>query len=200
MKKSDLFGIVRKRSSRENQAALARLPQLGLTVVEVLIGFSVFAVILLIAAPNVSSMLKDQYIKSAGSDLFASLSLAKHEAARRHSTVRICPSSDGQSCRGDGDWNKGWLVFSDGNANGIPDDFERIKAFPAPSHKVRIHANGALQDTASFTVAGLSPNKGSDTGSFKVCLADSGSSHREVSVDREGWAEVSKINASCHDG
>ena len=200
MKKPDLFGIVRKKSSRENNAVGARLPQLGLTVIEVLIGFSVLAVILLLAAPRVSSMVKDEYIKNAGSDLYASLSLAKHEAEQRHSTVRMCPSSDGQSCRGDGDWDKGWLVFTDGNANGIPDDIERIKAFSAPSNKVRIYASGALEDTASFTVAGLTGYQGSDTGSFKVCHVDSGSSHREVTVDQEGWAEVSKINSSCNDG
>jgi type IV fimbrial biogenesis protein FimT len=194
------FGIKKKNSSRENNAASARLPQVGLTVIEALIGFSVFAVILLIAIPSVSSLVRDQNVKSAGSDLFAGLSLAKHEAIQRHSTVRMCPSSDGKSCRADGDWNKGWLVFTDGNANGVPDDIELIRAFSAPGEKVRIFASGALTDIASFTVAGLSRNKDSETGSFKVCHTDPGSSHREVTVDRDGWAEVIKINSSCYDG
>jgi type IV fimbrial biogenesis protein FimT len=200
MTKLKHFGTQKKRSSGENNAASARLPQVGLTVIEVLIAFSVFAVVLLIAAPNVSSLVQDHYIKNAGSDLFASLSLAKSEAVRRHSTVRLCPSSDGKSCRADGDWNKGWLVFTDGNANGVPDEIELIQAFAPPSRKVRIVASGALMDTASFTVAGLSRNNESDTGSFKVCHANSGSSHREVTVDQDGWAEVIKINSSCSDG
>jgi type IV fimbrial biogenesis protein FimT len=198
--KMKTFGIQEKKSSRENNAASARLPQVGLTAIEVLIAFSVFAVVLLIAAPNVSSLVQNQYVKNTGSDLYTGLSLAKLEAEQRHGTVRMCPSSDGKSCRVDGDWNKGWLVFTDGNANGVPDDIELIQAFSAPSQKVRIVASGALTDTASFTVAGLSRNNESDTGSFKICHADSGSSHRKVTVDQDGWAEVTRIDSPCSDG
>jgi len=200
MKETDFRSIVIKMSARDNKPVSSRLPQAGMTVIEVFIVFSVVAVIFLLAIPRVSSLVQDQYIKNAGSNLFEGLSLAKHEAAKRHSTVRMCPSSDGLSCRGDGDWNKGWLVFTDGNANGVPEDIERIKAFAAPSHKVRIHASGALEDTANFTVAGLSRNLGYDTGSFKVCHADFGTSHRKVTVDQDGWAEITKIDSSCDDG
>ena len=185
---------------RENKTASARLSQIGLTVVELLIAFSVLAVILLLTAPGISALVQDHYLKSAGSELYASLSLARNEAKRRHSTVRMCPSSDGKSCRGDGDWNKGWLVFSDGNANGVPDDIEMIQAFAAPSDKVRIYATGAVMDSASFTVAGLSGNEESDTGSFKVCLTGSDSGFRKVTVDQDGWAEIIKVDASCNAG
>jgi type IV fimbrial biogenesis protein FimT len=200
MKQTDFRSTVIKMSSGDKKAVPSRMPQAGITVIEALIAFSVIAVIFLVATPRVSSLVQDQYIKNAGSNLYEGLSLAKHEAAKRHSTVRMCPSSDGLSCRADGDWNKGWLVFTDGNANGVPEDIERIKAFAAPSHKVRIHASGALEDTANFTVAGLSRNLGSDTGSFKVCHADSGSSHRKVTVDQDGWAEIIKKDSSCDDG
>lgn len=199
MKKASIDNTGGNRPSRESRPVSPGPPQLGLTVVELLIAFSVFAVILLIAVPGVSSLVQERYIKNVGSDLYAGLSLAKHEAVKRHSTVKMCPSSDGKSCRGDGDWNKGWLVFTDGNANGVPDDIEFIQAFEAPSRKVRIHASGALADVASFTVAGLSPYQGSETGSFKVCHADSGPGHREITVDRDGWAEVVKIETSCND-
>ena len=93
---------------------------IGLTVVEFLIGFTVIAVIALLTAPGVSGLLQGRQIGNAASELARGLSLAKIEAEKRHSTVRVCPSSDGLSCRQDGDWNRGWLVFSDGNGDGSP--------------------------------------------------------------------------------
>ncbi len=186
--------------TKDKTAASARLAQFGLTVVELLIAFSVLAVIFLLTAPGVSGLVQEHYLKRTSNDLYVSLSLAKSEAVKRHSTIRICPSSDGISCRQDGDWNKGWLVFADDNVNALPEDIEIIQVFGPPGERVRIHAKGVLAGTVSFTIAGLSGNEESDTGEIKVCKASSDSGFRKITVDKEGWLTIIKADTSCDAG
>ena len=70
--------------------------------------------------------------------------LAREEAIKRSSTVRVCPSANGRFCRSDGNWDQGWLVYTDGNADGAVQEIELIQAFPAPSEQIHIVAGGGL--------------------------------------------------------
>ena len=47
------------------------------------------------------------------SSLVSHLEYARQEAVRREATVTICPSEDGRSCQVGGDWQQGWLIFTD---------------------------------------------------------------------------------------
>jgi len=191
---------VREHRVKEQTTVSARLAQVGLTVVELLIVFSVIAVIFLLSAPGVSGLMQERSVKSASNNLFVSLNLAKSEATKRHGTVRICPSSDGVSCRQDGDWNRGWLMFSDGNDNALPEGNEIIQIFEPPGEKIRIYAKGALAGSAGFTIAGLLSNKESDTGEFKICHIESDSGFMKITADQEGYMEIVKADASCDAG
>jgi type IV fimbrial biogenesis protein FimT len=165
-----------------------------------LIGFTVIAVIALVTAPSLSGLLYGRQLGNAASELARGLSLAKTEADKRHSTVRVCPSSDGISCRQDGDWNRGWLVFSDGNGDGSPQEFERIRAYDPPNEKIRIMPSGAITDVVAFTVAGLVKNNNSEKGGFTICHVGSRSQSKRILVDSEGWVNlVRSDNKACLD-
>jgi len=200
MKFSKYSGKIRMQAEifSNHPAIIHRRSGNGMTVVEFLIGFTVIAVILLFTAPGVSFLLQNRYLENTAVDLASSLALAKSEAERRHSTVRLCPSSNGTSCRQDGDWNKGWLVFSDGNADGTPQEIERIRSYGPAGEKIRIRASGVLADAPAFTVAGITSNNQLNRGEFTVCLVDSGSSSRKVIVEQDGWARLVKDDgANC---
>ena len=169
----------------------------GLTVVEFLIGFTVIAVIALVTAPSLSGLLQSHQIGTAATELARGLSLAKTEADKRHSTVRVCPSSDGMSCRQDGDWNRGWLVFSDGNGDGSPQEIERIRAYDPPNEKIRIKSSGAITDVVAFTVAGLVKNNNSEKGEFTICHVDSRSKSKKIQVDSEGWVDLVRSDSKA---
>jgi type IV fimbrial biogenesis protein FimT len=65
-----------------------------------------------IAAPNLVTMISNNRISGSANDFVAALQLAKAEAASRVNPVTICPKNNaGDDCGGD--WNKGWIVFSD---------------------------------------------------------------------------------------
>jgi type IV fimbrial biogenesis protein FimT len=174
---------------------------LGLTVVELLIILSALAIVILVAVPGTSMVVERLRLKTASADLVSSLNLARTEALRRGSTVRVCPSSNGRFCRKDGDWAQGWLVYTDGNADGVVQDIELIQAFEGPNEHVLISASGAAVTAASFTLAGLVQSNGSDSAEFLVCHAGSEARPRSVTIDSEGWVSLTSVDgAGCSRG
>lgn len=169
--------------------------QHGLTVVELLIILASIAIVVMISVPGSTMVLEHFRLKAASSNLVNSLSLAKEEAVLRNSTVKICPSSNGRFCRTDGNWNHGWLVYSDGNGDGTVQEIELIKAFGAPSQKVRIVTTGAVENIASFTLAGLVPANDMQEGEFHICHEGLDSRAKVVSVDADGWVQVSRTES-----
>lgn len=168
---------------------ISRERVLGLTVLEMLIILAALAIIVLISVPSSGPLLAKYHLRSASSEIYSGLQLAQSEAGLRSSTVVMCPSSNGNSCRRDGNWNLGWLVFTDGNGNGVAEEIEIIRSFEAPDQRIQITADGAVRTKAAFTIAGLVADNNTQSGQFRVCLSDSESRPRVISVDREGWLE-----------
>ena len=165
-------------------------PDAGLSVIELLVILAALAVIVLVSVPGSSMLLEHYRLKTASGDLVSGLNLARSEAAKRASTVRVCPSSNGRVCRSDGDWSVGWLVYSDGNADGTVQDIELIQAFEGPSDGVRIIAKGAVARSASFTLSGLVTDQDSPDGEFDICLTGPDTKSRTILVDSEGWVQL----------
>jgi len=171
---------------------------LGLTVVEMMILLAALALIILISVPGSSLLFGKYNLRSATNELFTGLDLARTEAQLRSATVVMCPSSNGHTCRKDGDWTLGWLVFSDGNGNGRVEDIEFIRSFDAPPTGIQIMAHGAVQAKAAFTVTGLVPDNEAKTGLFKICLDDPEKLPKLVKIDEDGWLQrIPTRNETC---
>jgi len=162
----------------------------GLTVVELLIVLTAIAIVILLAVPGSTVALEYFRVKSASSDLIEGLNLARGESLLRNSMVKLCPSSNGRFCRIDGDWSRGWLVYSDGNADGTVQEIEFIQAFKAPNENVSIKASGAVTTIAAFNATGLSPDHDSLVGEFQICHHGTHSELKTISIDAEGWVRM----------
>lgn len=93
----------------------------GFTLIELLITITIFGILLAIAIPNLSDLINGQRVKSAVSDLHASLIFARSEAIKRNHLVGICAKTDdGNGCENSADWARGWIVFLDADGNGLP--------------------------------------------------------------------------------
>lgn len=167
--------------------------QSGMTAIEMLILVAAIGLLVLVAVPGASKLIERHQLNSVSNELARGLSLARAEAIKRGSTVRMCPSADGRACRDDGDWGLGWLVFSDGNADGSVQEFELIEAFEGPPREIRIVGQGPVYHGASFTLAGLMADgdvNTQSTGEFLVCHLGSDTTARSVIIDEEGWVNV----------
>lgn len=155
-----------------------------------LIILTAIAIVALISVPGSTLLLENHRLKTTEKSLLNSFELAKMEAQLRSSTVVVCPSSNGHSCRRDDNWNYGWVIFSDGNGNGTVQDIELIQSITAPHERIRIEAAGATKSRASFTVTGLLGDNDTMTGKFKICMEDSTAAPRLISVASDGWVTV----------
>lgn len=69
--------------------------QSGLTLLELLVGMLVMAVLLAIAVPSFNSLRQQYTVRSAGMAIYADLQLARSEAVQRNKDITVCFSGSG---------------------------------------------------------------------------------------------------------
>lgn len=93
----------------------------GFTVIELMITIVLLVILIGLAAPSFSDILRDQRIKTATFDVYASLVFARSEAIKRNQRVAVCAkNADGNGCENSTDWALGWIVYLDADGNGFP--------------------------------------------------------------------------------
>jgi type IV fimbrial biogenesis protein FimT len=75
----------------------------GFTLIELMIVMVVLAVVISLASPALSEMVRMQRIRSVAVDLYADVTLARSEAIKRGAQVFVVP-------RDSADWARGWDV------------------------------------------------------------------------------------------
>lgn len=85
----------------------------GFTLVELMITLAVAAIVMGIAIPSFTQMMRNNSSATLGAELAGVLQYARSEAIKRAARVSVCASDDGLSCLAAGNWEKGWLVFVD---------------------------------------------------------------------------------------
>jgi type IV fimbrial biogenesis protein FimT len=89
------------------------------TLIELLITIAIMAVLVTLATPSLQALIRNNRITGQANELVAGLMLGRSEAVKRGVSVTLCGSADGSSCAGDGNWEQGWMVFSDVAADGV---------------------------------------------------------------------------------
>jgi type IV fimbrial biogenesis protein FimT len=79
----------------------------GFTLVELMIGVSIVAILTMIALPSVASLLRNIRASSETNAIMSAVRLVRTEAIKRGTTVSIAPLA------GQTNLNKGWVVFVD---------------------------------------------------------------------------------------
>lgn len=98
----------------------------GFTLVELLVGLAVFAILLGLAVPSMRDMLVRQQVRSASDALTQAMRLARSEAMRSGQGVTLCrsddPTASAPTCASGGsspfDWSTGWILFKDRDLDG----------------------------------------------------------------------------------
>ena len=163
------------------------------TLVELMITLAVFAVLLAIMVPSYSDMTLGSKLRSQSNDLVAGAVLARSEAIKRNSAVRMCVSADGASCIAGG-WEQGWVVFHDVDDDGALDVGETVllQHQAAPSGfkitgtvaSVRFQGTGVGATQATLTACRATPSVGGQ--------------ERVVNITATGRASVKPTNtATC---
>lgn len=159
----------------------------GITAIELMVAIGVLSVLVILAAPSISSTLERQRLIGATHALLSAMHLARSEAIKRNQRVALCPSSDGIHCREDGDWSHGWIWFLDTGVTGerSTDDPLLGRESLGQAGKLGITGNQPVRDYVAYTPRGTTrrTNGALQMGSFTLCAGGQG---RRVIVSSVG--------------
>jgi type IV fimbrial biogenesis protein FimT len=129
----------------------------GVTLIELLTVIAIAAILAMVAVPSFSRLVASQRLKSAASNLQATLLVARSEGIKRNGSV--CVSTSSNSCTAAGSWSQGWYV-TDPAANVVIGTYP---AFPSltitgPASAVTYQSSGRVSATPSAPFKVSSPN------------------------------------------
>ena len=98
---------------------LPNRPSRGFTLIEIMIVLAVMTILMSIAAPSLSDLLRRIKVNSISSSLVTSLQQGRNEAIKLGARVLVCASNAaGTDCSTSTDWGaNGWIVCADINGN-----------------------------------------------------------------------------------
>jgi len=117
----------------------------GFTLIELMVTVTVLAIVLSIAVPGFTDLMRSNSAQSQSSAIAAALNLARSEAARRGAAVAVVADANG--------WVQGWRVGLDANRDGDLSDSGDllIRQFP-PLSGEGVALAGAVSGGGAVTV------------------------------------------------
>lgn len=159
----------------------------GFTLIELMVVLVIIAVILVIAAPGYSVLTQRIKLKSYANEVVSSAYLARSEAIKRNAPMRLCTSTDGVSCTGGDDWERGWVVMD-------PNDTV-IKRQQSLAGGIRLFDLSSVGiDTMTFQSSGVvTPAR------FKLCqqTPSVGVEEKRITISATGRPRIETTTDGC---
>lgn len=152
-----------------------RGPQAGFTLIELMVGVAIMAVLLMVGVPSFQSAVASSRLTTSTNDVVSALALARTEAIRRGTRVTVCKSANATACTTAGNWAQGWIIFIDttrGSADASVDSGEVILASnAATSGNIVMAGTAEVPNFVSFASDGQAKlmNGASQAGTLRVC-------------------------------
>ena len=161
----------------------------GLTLVELMVAVSVFAMMATTGVPAMAYFISSQHQLSTKDALISSLRTARDEAQRRSIPVMICPAAtDGNLCSTN--WSDGWLVYIDNDGDGKFGNGDILL-------ERHLDPNGAPVATTTAELQFRANGMASQT-QFNVCSDGNRSTPYQIAVTSTGRIYVEeKSSANC---
>ena len=100
----------------------------GFTIAELIIVVVIAAILAAVAVPNLSEFVKDNSRATRVNTMVTALNYARGQAVTRNARVSLCRSQAFANCDGigNGSFERGWIVFSDGGVRGTVDGTDTV--------------------------------------------------------------------------
>lgn len=166
----------------------------GFTLIELMITIAIAAILITIAVPGFKSFISGNRMTTLANELVTELMVAKAEAVRRNASISICIKSSGSNvCNNSGNWQDGWLSFTDSNANGAVDTGDTVLKVHGPLPKGYTLAATGLNSSVRITY--LPSGSVNAAGTFTLCQP--GSYGRSIAVTTTGRTNTSRTSSAC---
>ncbi|MCZ6486732.1 MAG: GspH/FimT family pseudopilin [Gammaproteobacteria bacterium] len=142
----------------------------GFTLVELMVALGILGLTMAFAVPSFVTLISNNRISSSASDFVGSLQLAKAESAARTSPATICKKNiAGTGCVTAGDWQQGWIVFSDINGNAAVDAGDAVVLDHEPLDSQITFNDAGVTNSITFNPSGTTSITGTQI--FIMCDA-----------------------------
>jgi type IV fimbrial biogenesis protein FimT len=170
----------------------------GVTLVELVIGLVILALLCAIALPEYGAWLADSRVDNEARALAGAMQVARSEAIKRGHRVNVCKSADLVTCASVGSWAAGFVVHRDVDRDGDVDAGEAPLHVDGPAPRgVTVRANAPLDRYVSYTPFGHARllNGALQMGTMRVCAPG----RREVHVvlANSGRVRISRSAIVC---
>ena len=197
---------MRHRHHRLLAAGARGAARAGFTLLELLIGITITAILMALAVPSFQSLTLDMRLTSYANDMVASVMLARSEAINRNTVVTLCvaPTSydpAAPACASGG-WEQGYLITCPTNA--APDNTACHvggTGVLAIQYKRPLIGGWKMTEASGLTAVAFQPTgTGATSSSFTICrqLPTVGTRERVLSISPTGRTAVTKTrNGAC---
>jgi len=180
----------------------------GFTLIELLVTIAIAAIVVMFAIPNFTSSIRKSRTTTYANEFLTALNLARSEAIKRG--VQVTMLRKGSTS---GQWESGWDVFIDQDANetfnddndsnlcemtnGMPAEDCLLKTYPGLAAGFTLRTGGSTyKDYIAFDSSGLSTQTVGDT--FRLCDSSANTSNsRSIVINAVGRARISKGTNQC---
>lgn len=150
------------------------------TLIELLTSLAIASVLLGTGLPALIEMRHGQSLRTASTSLFQSALLARSESAKRNRPVLVKAR--------DGDWSRGWIVFTDMNDNAEFEPSEPLLMEIDAPEGVIIKGNSPVARYIRYTPTGQSKRLGGafQAGTLTICHISSKQPVRRLVLSATG--------------
>lgn len=169
------------------------MKQQGFTLLELIITVTIAAIVLVIGVPSFQETIRQNRLTAYTNQFVGSLNLARSEAIKRGRRVVVCPSTDGATCAASGDYEQGWIVFADANANNATGDAGDvvIRVFEKMPAGMTLIGSAEIQSLVFYTPDGLAQKSdGTAVGNNAKWTVCKDSKAREITITTIGRVGV----------
>jgi type IV fimbrial biogenesis protein FimT len=149
----------------------------GFTLLEALVVIAIIGILASAAMPSMGRMIKDQRVRNATQDFYASLAFARSESIKRGADVVINPATAAN-------WSNGWTVADNGGVTLKTQNQITGVAATGPT-SLTYRRDGRLSDTTAQTFVITSST---DTTITARCIRIDPSGRPNIKVDTNGNA------------
>lgn len=169
----------------------------GFSLIELMMTIFILSIVLAFGVPAFNATTMNNRISSQINNLLSTLNFARSEAVKLGANITVCGSSNLTSCN-TSNWEQGWIVFRDSNANATVDAGETI-----------LRVQEALDGGTTLRTSGFTSNanvqfdtKGSlaAVGTFVLCDSRGATAAKAVVLNISGQARAATDENNPRDG